>query len=314
MTEKFKIYAAPLQGYTEAAWRRFHAAVSGGADAYFAPFLRLEKGIPRERDLRDLLSPLNEGQNVIPQIIFAGTDEFTMLTDTIRRLGFNRIDLNVGCPHPPQTNHGRGAAVIADLTLLESICKEIGRMPDISFSLKMRLGVNNPDEWASAIDIINGMRLSHVTIHPRTARQLYRGSVNMDAFARIYHACSHPVIFNGDIKSASDIEAHRHDFPDLAGVMIGRGLLGRPCLAAEWRDGHIRSDREVAQQLTDIHNAIYEYAAGRLCGDTQVLSKIRPFWDFSEDIIGHKNLKAIKKTTTTAAYLAAVSAINRVVG
>ena len=292
MTEKFKIYAAPLQGYTEAAWRRFHAAVSGGADAYFAPFLRLEKGIPRERDLRDLLSPLNEGQNVIPQIIFAGTDEFTMLTDTIRRLGFNRIDLNVGCPHPPQTNHGRGAAVIADLTLLESICKEIGRMPDISFSLKMRLGVNNPDEWASAIDIINGMRLSHVTIHPRTARQLYRGSVNMDAFARIYHACSHPVIFNGDIKSASDIEALRHDFPD----------------------GHIRSDREVAQQLTDIHNAIYEYAAGRLCGDTQVLSKIRPFWDFSEDIIGHKNLKAIKKTTTTAAYLAAVSAINRVVG
>lgn len=313
MTENFKIYAAPLQGYTEAAWRRFHAGISGGADAYFAPFLRLEKGSPRERDMRDLLSPLNDGQNLIPQIIFARTDEFITLTDTIRRLGFNRIDLNAGCPHPPQTNHGRGAAVIADLTLLESICKEIERLPDIRFSLKMRLGVNHSDEWVSAIDIINGMRLSHVTIHPRTARQLYRGAVDMDSFARIYQACSHPVIFNGDIKRASEIEGLRRDFPGLAGVMIGRGLLGRPCLAAECRDGQIRSDREVAQQLTDIHNAIYGYAAARLCGDTQVLSKIKPFWDFSEDIIGHKALKAIKKTTSTEAYLAVVAAINRIV-
>lgn len=304
----FKIYAAPLQGYTEATWRRYHSEVSGGVDAYFAPFLRIEKGVPRERDLRDMISPLNQGINVIPQIIFGTIEEFRLLLRTVADLGFRHIDLNAGCPHPPQTNHGRGAAAIANLELLEAVAKETMHS-DMEFSLKMRLGQNQRDEWIKAMPLINRMRLSHVTVHPRIARQQYRGNVDMDAFAGIYNSCSHPVIFNGDLKSASEISGLRHVFPDLAGVMLGRGLLGRPCLAAEWRDGRIRTGAEAVRALTGIHNAVFSYLSGRLCGDSQLLMKIKPYWDFAEDTIGRKALKAIKKSTTIAAYSGAIGGI-----
>ena len=108
----FKIFAAPLQGYTEAAWRGFHARLTGCIDEYFTPFLRIEKGEMRRRDLRDLTSQLNEGAKITPQIIFGSIDEFRQLTSTLSQLGFDRIDINMGCPFPPQVHHGRGAGMI----------------------------------------------------------------------------------------------------------------------------------------------------------------------------------------------------------
>lgn len=59
----FKIFAAPLQGYTDVPWRHFHAELYGGIDAYFTPFIRVERGEIRQRDLKALSSPLNGTPN-----------------------------------------------------------------------------------------------------------------------------------------------------------------------------------------------------------------------------------------------------------
>ncbi|MDE7388332.1 MAG: tRNA-dihydrouridine synthase family protein, partial [Muribaculaceae bacterium] len=79
-----KIYAAPLQGLTDAPWRRFHADVCGGVDTYFMPFLRVEKGIVRAKELRDLASELNRGLDVVPQAIFRSVDELALIADAVR--------------------------------------------------------------------------------------------------------------------------------------------------------------------------------------------------------------------------------------
>ena len=300
-----KLFAAPMQGYTDVAYRHFHARIYGGADAYFSPFVRIERGEPRQRDMRDITSPLNDDTRMIPQIIFRDTDEFTALVDAVIQAGHRAIDLNMGCPFAPQVHRGRGAAVIADHCLLAALADIMRRYPDIRFSAKMRLGVKSPDEWRSAAGLINALPLTHVTLHPRTALQQYSGALHTDQIRLFCDIISHPVVLNGDIQTPQQIAAADGCY----GIMAGRGLLARPSLFSEYRTGLEMSRPDRISLLLRLHDAIYTHYADTLCGDSQLLSKIKPFWDYLEPEIGHKAFKAISKSKSVAAYRAAVNAI-----
>ena len=88
---------APLQGFTQAPWRAIHSGMfTGAVDEYFTPFMRLESGEPRKRDLRDITA----GTNLTVQIMARDAWEFAVLTEAAVAAGATRIDLNAGCPTP----------------------------------------------------------------------------------------------------------------------------------------------------------------------------------------------------------------------
>jgi tRNA-dihydrouridine synthase len=297
-----KLFAAPLQGYTTAPWRRFHAEIYGAADAYFSPFLRVEKGEVRRHDLRDITSPLNANHHVVPQIIFRDVDEFRLLTDAVQQQGYGEVNLNMGCPFPPQVKHGRGAAVVGNIELLEQVAAEMAARTDVSFSVKMRLGVDNPQQWRTAMDVINRMPLRHVTLHPRIARQQYSGELDMAQFEAFLTQSVHPVIFNGEISSPADVAALCERFPIIYGVMMGRGLLARPSLIQEIRSGEEWDNERQLAAVVELHRRLFNHYASVACGDAQLLSLIKPFWDYLEPLIGHKAAKQLRKATTLAKY------------
>lgn len=194
-TGGFRLMAAPLQGYTEAPFRHFHAEIYGGGKSltYFSPFLRIEKGSVRPRDLRDITSPLNANHRLIPQIIFRDATEFRTLTSAVRSAGHSHLDLNLGCPFVPQVRKGRGAGLLRQPDLLREIAGIMtADFPDITFSVKMRLGITDPDEWQSLIPAISLMPLSHLTVHPRTASQQYSGQLHLRSFESLAAACPTP--------------------------------------------------------------------------------------------------------------------------
>lgn len=311
MDENKILLTAPMQGHTDAAWRHFHSALYGGTDGYLTPFMRVEKGEVRHRDLKELTTFPENSQELTPQIIFRDVMEFEMLADSILSAGYDRIDLNLRCPFPPQVKHGRGAAVINNPKLLQEINEIISsRYREVSFSVKMRLGVTEPDEWHHVIDILNDMSLSHITVHPRVARQQYAGDLDMSQFEEILKASAHPVIYNGDILTVDDIDTVMGRYPELAGVMIGRGLLARPSLAAEYKSGEVWDESRRINGILRLHKALFEYYSANLCGDTQILSKIKPFWEYLEPEIGHKSFKQIKKAMNIDKYLTAVNTID----
>lgn len=300
------LHAAPLQGHTDAAWRRFHREIYGytASVTYYTPFIRLEKNEPRRHDMRDFTSPLNEGTDLIPQIIFGSADEFRRLTDSLIAAGASRINLNCGCPFPLQTARRRGAA---SLPLLPEIASAMADYPSTEFSLKMRPGMTQPDEWRDVIDTINAMPLSEVTMHPRTSRQQYRGELCHEEFAAFLDECRHPVIFNGDLLTPAGIESVVTRYPALKGVMAGRGLVGRPSLLAEYAEGKEWEQARRLDTMLEFHDKLFEHYNRVLCGDSQILSKIKPFWEYSEAEIGRKAWKAIRKAMTPAKYRAALS-------
>lgn len=308
-----KLFAAPLQGYTEASFRHFHAEVygtcGGAADVYYTPFVRIEHGEARHRDLNDTRSPLNGNHNVVPQIIAGSTDEFRLLADTLAADGHKAIDLNMGCPFPPQVKKGHGAALVAQHDVLAAISAAMHDRPALSFSIKMRLGVEDAIEWRQSIEVINSMPLTHVTVHPRIARQQYGGNLHLDEFTELLHLIRHKVVFNGDIKTPEDIDLICNRFPGLEAVMTGRGLLARPSLIAEWREGGEWTHEKRIEYLLALHNGVRRHYESTLYGESQILSKLKPFWEYLEEEIGRKNWKAIRKATTLPRYTTAVAGI-----
>lgn len=306
-----RLFAAPLQGYTEAEWRHCHALIYGGADAYFIPFLRVEKGAVRNKDMRELSSPLNFGTvPAVPQLILRDGCELRMLADTVLAAGFHDIDINMGCPFVPQVKHGRGAALLTAPAVLEELARDMRRRyAHVHFSVKMRLGVSDVSQWRQFIDIINSMPLTHLTVHPRTAAQQYGGELAMDEFAALMDKSVHPLVFNGNITTPDDIDKIIQTFPGLYGVMAGRGLLSRPSLFAEWRSGERWNVNLRLRHIMALHDAIYDSYKARLQGDTQILSKIKPFWEYHAEAIGRKAAKAIKKATSLPKYNAALDEI-----
>lgn len=304
-----KLYLAPLQGYTDAPFRHFHAQLFGKIDGYFSPFLRLEKGEPARRTLRDILSPLNDGLYFVPQIIFRDCEEFLRLVDALKEAGFDRIDLNMGCPFPPQVKKGRGAGFLYRIDELNKVAKAINDDTAVRYSVKMRLGVEQQDEWQSVAPILRDTRLEHITIHPRTAREQYKGALHFDEFERLADALSKPIIFNGEIHTPDDIVKIVARCPWLAGVMVGRGVLARPSLFAEWSAGEEWDEQTRISKQLQLHDSLYAHYKPLLCGDAQLLSRIKSFWDYSE--LPHRPLKKILKSSRIDDYEAAVRELRR---
>lgn len=328
-----QVLFAPLQGYTTGIYRKAHAEIFGGVDAYYAPFLRIENGRPREKDLRDIDDDRDliadakstgamvnrakrTGAKTIPQIIANSVNEFKTLADAIMQKGFTEIDFNMGCPFPMQVSRHRGAGLLSDVQTVKSIMDEIARLTvknSIKFSVKMRLGQDSPDEAFALLPILNATPLAHITLHPRLGKQQYKGAVDFNSFVRFYDECRHPLVYNGDITSVSQMRKMEAGYPKLVGIMIGRGMLARPSLAAECKsasDANTVNESDLLSKILEMHSRLYEHARSTYQGDSQILSHVKSFWEYLEPNIPKKAFKKIKKAGNLGEYDAAVLSLN----
>lgn len=305
----YKIEFAPLQGYTDAIYRTIHNKVFGGINSYYSPFIRLEKGEVRQKDIKDILPENNENINLVPQIIVNSNEEFLKLTESVCNLGYKRIDINMGCPFPLQTKKGRGAAILQNTKHLEDIVESINSINDIDFSIKMRLGMDSAEDTKGALEIINKAKLHHLTIHPRIAKQQYKGEIDYQTFDYIYQNCLHPIIYNGDILSQEDIYNIINIYPKIDGIMIGRGLLAKPYLAMELNKTIRLSVSERLSMIMKLHDAIYDHYSSVMQGEHQLLLKMKTFWEYLDEEIGKKPYKAIKKSVNIKKYELAIRLI-----
>ena len=302
-----KIYSAPLQGFTEAVWRNVHAAVFGGIDGYYTPFLRYEHGEIRSKDIRDIERKNNSVENLVPQVIAATPDEMRPLLNLIAGEGYSRVDINMGCSFPLQMRKRHGAGLLPYPELVAELMKEVAQHPEVSFSVKMRLGCNSKDEWKELMPILNDAPLRHVTMHPRLGIEQYKKPVDVDAFTEFYTACKHPVICNGDLNSLADINRVEQLFPGLKGIMLGRGLLANPALGVEYRTGRELTNAELGNLVRQMHDALMRELTPRLQGNTQFLSKMKPYWEYLLPDMLKRDKKAILKATTIEKYMNAVN-------
>lgn len=302
-----KIYSAPLQGFTEAVWRNIHSRIFGGIDCYFTPFIRYEHNEIRSKDIRDVECKNNTVQHLVPQIIAATPQEMRPLIALLENEGYTEIDINMGCSFPLQARKKHGAGILPHPAMVAELLSELNDYPSMHFSVKMRLGWADKAEWRALLPILNDTPLTHITMHPRLGCEQYRQPADVEEFAAFAAECRHPLVYNGDILTLQDIEQCEARFPTLHGIMIGRGLLANPALGLEYKRGKMLSAKELCERVRAMHDAMYQAMAPRLQGNTQLLGKLKPYWEYLLPDMEKRYRKAIVKSNTVEKYMQAVN-------
>lgn len=108
-----ELTAAPMEGLTTVVFRRLHARLFGGADRYYLPFVTPTRE-PRftERQMRELAPGANEGIPAIPQLLTRSVEDFVWAAKALADLGYQEVNLNLGCPAGTVTAKGKGSGFL----------------------------------------------------------------------------------------------------------------------------------------------------------------------------------------------------------
>jgi tRNA-dihydrouridine synthase B len=224
MTE---IHFAPLQGFTDLAYRNAHFQCVGDVDFYYTPYFSIDDKLKIDT------GKFSEGlfERTIPQILPGNIEELKLLSQFISNLHFSSINMNLGCPYPMVTRRGRGSALIQKPALVSEMVNYLSSHSNLKISLKTRLGLLGETEIFSLIDKLKPGTIENIIIHPRTAKQLYKGKASQEMFKRCVELFPEfQFIYNGDINSVDDFMALNEVVPGQQKLMLGRGLLSNPLL------------------------------------------------------------------------------------
>lgn len=147
--------------------------------------------------------------------------------------GAKMLDVNMGCPVPKVANHGEGSGLLRTPEVAFAIIRAMRAAVDVPLSAKIRIGWEERDPHLA--DFARGLEAAgcdFLAVHGRTRSQYYSGEADWQAIAEVVQAVDIPVLANGDVVDAQSARAIL-ETTGAAGVMVGRGALGRPWLFAE---------------------------------------------------------------------------------
>ena len=169
-----------------------------------------------------------EERPVAVQIFGADVHVMAAAAGLVEAAGADIVDINIGCPVPKVRKTGAGAGLIEDFETARKVMAAVVRAVSIPVTVKTRKGLDERTVTAMEIArIAEGVGVSAISIHARTAAQGYSGNADWSVIADAKRAVSIPVIGNGDVRSPADAK-RMLDETGCDAVMIGRGALGNP--------------------------------------------------------------------------------------
>ena len=248
-------YFAPMEGLTGYIYRNAHNAFFNNIDKYFSPFIVANQSKSfKTRELNDILPENNQGIVLIPQLLTNNAKDFIHTSKKIKQLGYNEINLNLGCPSGTVVSKNRGSGFLSKTEELDMFLEEIFSEAITKISVKTRIGKDQPEEFYDLIEIFNKYPIEELIIHPRTQKDFYKNKPNLKIFKDALILSKNPVCYNGDIFTIKDYKEFSADFPSVDTLMLGRGLLANPGLISDITN-NIKLEKKL---LKDFHDKIYE--------------------------------------------------------
>ncbi len=305
-----RLEMAPLEGLTTYVYRNAHAKYFGKMDKYYTPFLSLHKEKEfNHKEWQEILPEHNEGLCVVPQVLTNSAEDFLRAAEKLKVLGYEEININMGCPSGTVTPKGKGAGMLDDPMRLERFLAEVFEKSPVEISVKTRLGMESAEEWEDILKVYNKYPLKELIVHARVRADFYQNKPNWDAFAHAVECSTNPICYNGDIFTLSDYGKLRERFDTVEQVMLGRGLLVNPFLVEEIRRGEEEADSEKqwVQRLPGLqafHDEIYAEYSKLMSGDRNILFRMKELWTYMIRLWpdGDKYQKAIRKATSCSEY------------
>jgi nifR3 family TIM-barrel protein len=257
---------APLANVTDAAFR-YLIAKYGKPDVFYTEFVSCDGLVSGGRDvlLRDLAFSSTE-HPIVAQLFGSNPDHFVRCAELVQSLGFDGLDVNMGCPDRNVEKQGAGAALMKHPRLAREIIRAAkagaGNLP---VSVKTRIGyaANTIDAWLPEL-LTEG--LSAIAIHARTRREMSGVDARWDVVARavdIARGSGTLIIGNGDVRDLSEANAKAAE-TGANGVMLGRAIFGNPWLfkqATSYGGRYLPTVEEKLRVMAE-HTALFEQLLG----------------------------------------------------
>ncbi len=231
------VVLAPMAGVTNVAFRRLCRTY--GAGLYVSEMITARALV--EGNAKTLAMAAFGEDEPVRSLQLCGVDPAVMGA-AVRRLvgeiGVDHIDLNFGCPAGKVTRQGGGAALPVHRSLFRSIvAAAVGAAESVPVTVKLRIGIDDDHvTYLEAGRMAEDEGAAAITLHARTAEQLYSGRADWAAIGELKtRVTSIPVLGNGDLWEASDALA-MVAATGCDGVVVGRGCLGRPWLFRDLAD------------------------------------------------------------------------------
>jgi nifR3 family TIM-barrel protein len=258
------VVLAPMAGITNAAFRRL--CREQGAGLFVSEMVTARALIERREETFRLIKP---GVGESPRSVQLYAVDPVVLGKAVDLLGSedlaDHIDLNFGCPVPKVTRRGGGAALPFKRRLFSAIVEAAVKTASkygIPVTVKMRVGIDSDhhtflESAKSAADL----GVTWVALHARTAAQLYEGRSDWNKITELVEHLSNtdvPVLGNGDIWSGEDA-VRMMSQTGCAGVVVGRGCLGRPWLFADLVSSINGENKRVNPNLFEVRNIMLRH-------------------------------------------------------
>ena len=232
------VVLAPMAGITNSAFRTL--CREQGAGLFVSEMVTARALIERHPETLRLITP---GKGESPRSVQLYAVDPVVVSKAITMLMeenlADHIDLNFGCPVPKVTRRGGGAALPYKRRLFENIVKasvDAAKPFGVPVTVKMRVGIDSDHHtYLDAAMAAASAGVAWVALHARTAEQMYDGEADwskITALVEHLKPTGVPVLGNGDIWSGED-GARMMAQTGCAGVVVGRGCLGRPWLFAD---------------------------------------------------------------------------------
>ena len=305
-------YFAPMEGLTGYIYRNAHNEFFNHNNIvkYFSPFIaaNLSESF-KTKELNDILPDNNKGLVLIPQILTKRSKDFINTANKLNVLGYNEVNLNLGCPSGTVVSKGRGSGFLAKREELDMFLDEIFSGTTAKISVKTRIGKDQPEEFYDLIEIFNKYPICELIIHPRIQKDYYKNKPNLKIFKEALSLSKNRVCYNGDIFTVEDYKEFSANFPSVDTIMIGRGLITNPAMIGGITN-NVRLDKNL---LRDFHDRIYEDYKSILFGDRNVLYKMKEIWFYMIEAFSDntKYAKKIRKSERLCDYDEAVSSLFR---
>ncbi len=306
-----KFYLAPLEGITGHIYRNALEKYFPGTDRYFTPFIAPDQNrILRTKERRDVLPEHNHVPDLVPQILTNDAREFQRTALVLQEMGYQEVNLNLGCPSGTVVSKKRGSGLLAYPDEVDRLLEQIFENVDLKISVKTRIGKDDASKALTLMEIYRRYPLSELIVHPRTQKDFYRGEPDQEAFGEILSlSYPFPVCYNGNLLTARDYRAFCERFPKVTSVMLGRGVIANPGLIRYLKTGEAIQK----ESLHLFHDEVLEGYRNVFGEDKNALFRMKEMWIYMIHLFSdhEKHVKKIRKAQNLLEYRCAVDALFR---